>query len=78
VAPGCQYPRRHSFATLINNLILLGLLERTGQTEKPEEAGGETGIGQGYLAPELGATGARVRGLRRVGRPYWLCGFGCP
>lgn len=46
-----QYPRSHSFASLIANLLLLGLLERTGQREEPEERGaGQVGTAGGFEA----------------------------
>jgi hypothetical protein len=31
--PPYQYPRHHSFQTFLNNLALLGLVEKTGRTE---------------------------------------------
>ena len=37
--PQYQYPRRHSFQTLINDLMTLGLLEKTGMVDEPEERG---------------------------------------
>lgn len=46
-----QYPRAHSFASLVANLLLLGLLERTGRREEPEERGaGKVGTGGGFQA----------------------------
>jgi len=44
-----QYPRSHSFASLVANLLLLGLLERTGEREEPEERGaGVVGTAGGF------------------------------
>lgn len=47
--PGYQYPRRHSFQTRIEELITLGLLERTGRKEPPQERGaGVLGTAGGF------------------------------
>ena len=47
--PPYQYPRHHSFVTLINHLIKLGLVEQTGRTEEPEEGGaGQLGSARGF------------------------------
>ena len=44
-----QCPRHHSFVTLINHLIKLGLLEKTGRSEEPEERGtGQLGSARGF------------------------------
>ena len=48
IRPDYQYPRRHSFGALINNLLTLGLLERTGQTEEPVERGAALGSARGF------------------------------
>jgi hypothetical protein len=39
IDPGYQYPRKHSFLSLVNALMRLGLVERTGRREEPEERG---------------------------------------
>lgn len=46
--PGYQYPRSHSFHTLINQLIALGVLEKTGRTEAAEERGAALGPSRGF------------------------------
>lgn len=43
-----QYPRRHSFGSLVSNLMTLGLLERTGETQEPEERGAGLGSPRGF------------------------------
>ena len=49
IDPGYQYPRKHSFLSLVNALLRLGLVERTGRREDPEERGaGQVGIAGGF------------------------------
>gem|GEM_PF-4092708 len=49
ISPEYQYPRKHSFLSFINALITLGLVERTGQREDPEERGaGIVGVARGF------------------------------
>lgn len=57
-----QYPRHHSFQTLMNNLVLLGLVEKTGRREPGVRAAVPTFQERHYhrLAPGAGA------------RPEWL------
>ena len=44
-----QWPRRHSFGALVQHLITLGLLERTGATGEPEHRGaGQLGTASGF------------------------------
>jgi hypothetical protein len=47
--PDYQYPRKHSFLSLVNALLRLGLVERTGRREDPEERGaGQVGVAGGF------------------------------
>jgi hypothetical protein len=49
INPGYQYPRKHSFLSLVNALLRLGLVERTGRREDPEERGaGQVGVAGGF------------------------------
>jgi hypothetical protein len=49
IDPGYQYPRKHSFLSLVNALLRLGLVERTGRREDPEERGaGQVGVAGGF------------------------------
>ena len=47
-APRYHWPRRHSFQALVGRLLWIGLLEKTGQQEDPEDRGA------GVMGPERG------------------------
>ncbi len=49
IDPLYQYPRSHSFKSLVNGLLRLGLLEKTGRQEDPQDRGaGVVGVGRGF------------------------------
>lgn len=49
IDPLYQWPRAHSFRTLVSMLLRLGLVERTGRQEDPEERGaGAVGVAGGF------------------------------
>ena len=44
-----QWPRRHSFGALLDKLLTLGLLVKTGRQEEPQERGaGQLGSARGF------------------------------